>query len=94
LKGRTATASSAEISGTLHRHSLPHFSLCKKWSKRQDLNLPPPADNQGIAASDTQGDSQTPVTSLHDLSQVVKAWPRLSAPLKAAILAIVATATQ
>ena len=28
-----------------------------------------------------------------DLSQVVSAWPRLSAPLKAAILAIVTTAT-
>jgi hypothetical protein len=69
-------------------------SLIIRWSERQDLNLPPPVDYQGVAAQDTQGDSQTPVTSLHDLSQVVNAWPRLSAPLKAAILAIIATAAQ
>ncbi len=59
-----------------------------EWSERQDLNLPPPADNQGVTTRDSQGDSQTPVTSLHDLSQVVIAWPRLNPALKAAILAI------
>ena len=65
----------------------------KKWPERQDLNLPPPAENQGVTTRDSQGDSQTPVTSLHDLSQVVKAWPRLNAALKVAILAIASTAT-
>jgi hypothetical protein len=59
-----------------------------KWSERQDLNLPTRPDNQGVTSGDTQRDTQTPVTSLHDLSQVVTAWPRLSAALKAAILAI------
>ena len=34
-----------------------------------------------------------PVTLGHDLAQVVTAWDKLSAPLKAAILAIVDTAT-
>ncbi len=66
----------------------------KKWSERQDLNLSPPSDNQVLTTGDTQGDSQTAVTSLHDLSQVVKAWPRLNAALKAAILAIASTATK
>jgi hypothetical protein len=64
-----------------------------KWSERQDLNLSPPSDNQALTTGNTQGDSQTAVTSLHDLSQVVNAWPRLLRPLKAAILAIVSTAT-
>ena len=48
-------------------------------------------DNQGVTSGDTPADSQTAVTWLHDLSQVVNAWPRLSAPLKAAILSIVNT---
>jgi hypothetical protein len=65
----------------------------KKWPERQDLNLPPPPDYQGLTSQDSQRDSQTPVTSLHDLSQVVKAWPRLNAALKAAILAIASTVT-
>jgi len=63
----------------------------RRWSERQDLNLPPSPDNQAVTSRNTQGDTQTPVSSLHDLSQVVNAWPRLSAPLKAAILAIVNT---
>jgi hypothetical protein len=64
-----------------------------KWSERQDLNLSLASDNQPFTAGDTQGDSQTAVASCHDLSQVVKAWPRLSVPLKAAILAIINTST-
>jgi hypothetical protein len=44
-------------------------------------------------ASDSQGDLQRPVALGHDLAQVVTAWDKLSAPLKAAILAIVTTAT-
>jgi hypothetical protein len=65
-----------------------------KWSERQDLNLPPGVDSQGVATGDTQGDSQTQVTFLHDLSRVVNAWPRLNAALKAAIIAIASTATE
>jgi hypothetical protein len=63
-----------------------------KWSERQDLNLPPATDSQALTEADTQRDSQTPVASLHGLSQVVTAWAKLSEPLKAAILAIVKSA--
>jgi hypothetical protein len=48
-----------------------------------------PADNKGNPHNDTQRDSQISVPSSHDLSQVVNAWDKLPAPLKAAILAIV-----
>jgi hypothetical protein len=44
-------------------------------------------------ASDSQGDLQRPVAASQDLSGVVAAWDKLSGPLKAAILAIVDTAT-
>jgi hypothetical protein len=64
----------------------------KEWSERQDLNLSPATDSQALAEADTQRDSQTPVASLRDLSQVVTAWAKLPASLKAAILAIVRTA--
>jgi hypothetical protein len=37
----------------------------------------------------SQGSSQKSVSSGHDLSRVVTAWGKLSAPLQAAILAIV-----
>jgi hypothetical protein len=46
-------------------------------------------DNQEVTSSDTQIDTQTSVTCLHDVSQVVNAWPRLSVAFKTAILAIV-----
>ena len=62
-----------------------------KWSERQDLNLSTRPNNQEVTSGDTQRDTQNAVAPLHDLSQVVTAWPRLSAPLKAAILAIVRT---
>jgi hypothetical protein len=39
--------------------------------------------------SPSQIASQATVTARHDLSQVVTAWEKLPAPLKAAILAIV-----
>ena len=42
-----------------------------KWSERQDLNLPPATDSQALTEADTQRDSQTPVASLHGLSQAV-----------------------
>ena len=44
---------------------------------------------QNAAAS--QGASQAVVSPGHDLTQVVTAWPKLSAPLKAAVLAIAAS---
>jgi hypothetical protein len=63
-----------------------------KWSERQDLNPSPATDSQALTKADAQRDSQTPVDPLHDLSQVVTAWAKLPAPLKAAILAIVNSA--
>jgi len=67
-------------------------SKSEEWSERQDLNPSPATDSQALTKADTQRDSQTPVASLHDLSQVVTAWAKLPVPLKAAILAIVRTA--
>jgi len=58
----------------------PFLSTTHAPFPAQDLNLSTDSDNQGVTVRDTQGDSQTPVTSLHDLSQVVNAWPRRSAP--------------
>jgi hypothetical protein len=64
----------------------------RKWSERQDLNLSTAIDYQAVTKPDTQGDSQIQVALGHDLSQVVTAWEKLPAPLKAAILAIIKTA--
>jgi hypothetical protein len=51
-----------------------------------------PANNNGNPHDDAQIDSQIPVASSPELSQVVTAWEKLPAPLKTAILAIVKTA--
>jgi hypothetical protein len=52
------------------------------------------SNNDGPASeAPSQIASQRPVSSGHDLSQVVTAWAKLSSPLKAAILAIVDSAT-
>jgi hypothetical protein len=51
-----------------------------------------PANNNGNPHDDAQIDSQILVASSPELSQVVTAWAKLPAPLKAAILAIVKTA--
>jgi hypothetical protein len=51
-----------------------------------------PTDNKGNPHDDAQIDSQFPVPSSPELSQVVTAWEKLPAPLKAAILAIVKSA--
>jgi hypothetical protein len=56
------------------------------------LNLQKTPVSLGNSNGDTQRDSQIPVASLHELSQVVTAWAKLPVPLKAAILAIVRTA--
>ena len=64
----------------------------EEWSERQDSNLSTAIDYQAVTKPDTQGDSQIQVALGHDLSQVVTAWEKLPAPLKAAILAIIKTA--
>ena len=48
----------------------------------------------GLGGVPSQIASQKPVTLGHDLAQVVTAWDKLSAPLKAAILAIAGSVTE
>jgi len=67
-------------------------SAGRKWSERQDSNLQKTPASSENSKGDTQRDSQTPVVLGRDLSQVVTAWVKLPAPLKAAILAIVNSA--
>ena len=50
-------------------------------------------DSLGKTAKHTEKDTGIAVSSGHDLSQVVNAWAKLSAPLKAAILAIINSTT-
>jgi hypothetical protein len=64
------------------------------FEERRDLNLSTPPEHQSLTSQDSQGDSQTAVNSSDGLSQVVTVWPRLSPPLKAAILAIIVTASK
>ena len=65
----------------------------KKTGGERGIRTPQnPANNNGNPHDDAQIDSQFPVASSPDLSQVVTAWAKLPAPLKAAILAIVKTA--
>ena len=59
------------------------------WRVRQDLNLKGAAKIKGNSKSDAQRDAQKLVPLGHDLTQVVIAWSKLPASLKAAILAIV-----
>jgi hypothetical protein len=51
-----------------------------------------PPENNGNPHYDSQRDSQISVHPSSDLFQVVTAWEKLPAPLKAAILAIVNSA--
>jgi hypothetical protein len=73
----------------LHGVACHVLSQIKEWSERQDSNLSKPLDSQLVTKPNAQRDSQTPVHSLHDLAQVVTAWPKLPTPLKAAVLAII-----
>jgi hypothetical protein len=50
-------------------------------------------DSLGKTEDYTGKDTGFSIVLGHDLSQVVKAWPRLNGVLKAAILAIASTAT-
>ena len=65
----------------------------KKWRERRGSNPLQTAEcgvNHEVASPIA---SSVGVTLGHDLAQVVAAWSKLSAPLKAAILAIVNSAT-
>ena len=70
--------------GKLHR---------EKWCALQGLNLRNSGNSLGNSHTASQIASQN--SSLPgELQRVVEAWPKLSAPLKAAILAIVDAATK
>jgi hypothetical protein len=70
----------------------PHDSLVKYGGERGIRTPQFPADNKGNPHDDAQIDSQFPVASSPELSQVVTAWTKLPVALKAAILAIVKSA--
>jgi hypothetical protein len=70
----------------------PKFFL-EKFGGERGIRTPQfPADNKGNPHDDAQIDSQFPVASSPELSQVVTAWTKLPVALKAAILAIVKSA--
>ena len=80
-------------------HAAQHSPLTAKNPKKQNggergIRTPHIAlENKGNPNGDTQRDTQIPVNVGPDLSRVVTAWEKLPAPLKAAILAIVGTAS-
>jgi predicted Fe-S protein YdhL (DUF1289 family) len=62
------------------------------WWTLQVSNLQKEAGNKGVSAGDAQRDAQTLGAACRDLSRVVANWAALSAPIRAAILALVDTA--
>jgi len=62
------------------------------WWTLQVSNLRKEAENKGFSAGDAQGDAQKLGAVCRDLSRVVASWPELSAPIRAAVLALVDTA--
>jgi hypothetical protein len=74
-------------------HSLsPRVTKSQNGGERGIRTPQNPANNNGNPHDDAQIDSQFQVASSPELSQVVTAWEKLPAPLKAAILAIVKSA--
>ena len=61
-------------------------------AEKQDLNLSKTADLLGNSQPNAQIDEQGLVSLGHDLARVVTVWPKLTPPLKAAILAIIGSA--
>jgi hypothetical protein len=79
----------------LTRHSAPRLA-CQPWLEERRMVRAAgfePAHLPREIASDSQGDLQKTVPVGHGLSQVVAAWAELPDAFKAAILAIVRTAT-
>jgi hypothetical protein len=62
------------------------------WRREGDSNPTVLPVNKGKSDGDSRIDSRNPITSCPDLAQIVMAWAKLPAPLKAAILAIVNSA--
>jgi hypothetical protein len=67
--------------------------LGEKWCALQGLNLQNSGNSLGNPHTASQIDSQTSGLPA-DLRHVVEAWPGLSQPLKAAVLAIINTTTR
>jgi len=63
-----------------------------RWRREGDSNLTILHANKGESHGDSRIDSRNPITACPELSQVVTAWAKLPAPIKAAILALVKTA--
>jgi hypothetical protein len=82
-----------KLAKVIGNHSLSP-RVPKRWNGgERGIRTPQnPANNNGNPHDDAQIDSQIPVASSPELSQVVTAWEKLPAPLKTAILAIVKTA--
>jgi len=66
--------------------------LESNWRREGDSNPTVLPVNKGESHGDSRIDSRNSIPSCPDLSQVVTAWAKLSAPIKAAILALVRTA--
>jgi len=79
----------AIVSSICHQIKPSFKNPIKRWSERQDSNLPQTGENKGNQKPDTQGDAQAPVSAWRDLSLVVATWPKIPAALKQAILSIV-----
>ena len=63
------------------------------WRRGGDSNPTVLPVNKGESHGDSRIDSRNSIPSCPDLTQVVTAWAKLSAPIKAAILALVRTAS-
>jgi len=63
------------------------------WRREGDSNPNVLPVNKGESHGDSRIDSRNSIPSCPDLTQVVTAWAKLSAPIKAAILALVRTAS-
>ena len=71
----------------------PSQCPCKIWRREGDSNPTVLPVNKGESHGDSRIDSRNSIPSCPDLTQVVTAWAKLSAPIKAAILALVRTAS-
>src|SRR5208283_564970 len=86
---------SSGLNGTEICESLCESPLefpCKIWRREGDSNPNVLPVNKVESHGDSRIDSRNSIPSCPDLAQVVTAWEKLPAPLKAAILAIVKSA--
>jgi len=75
-------------------HQRRHRPVVRVPSRGTPSADEPEREISGLSGVPSQIASQKPVALSHDLTQVVTAWDKLSAPLKAAILAIAGSVTE